>query len=353
MNILKDILAKRKFAKAEADADELGKAIAPFIDVIGQFALPELKENVKSWSLSNRTLISYLGYVTGVIDAEYQSGFGKSSADDWTATEIVFRQIVEAQLDWIPECKKYFLEPSRLGLELGGSTIGGMQRLPGFCEAMKLGREDFLAIGSPGFFPTGLHKLGLFLAVKEDPFEQPVPEDCLSEKNIFDRLQDHKLSDFGFFRKECLYQIYGYCLVKDRNIRSSDLVMIGTRFINVQDGLEKTNTGDSPDEMIVSCSEPIIARCLTKKVSIDFDNCSAVADNITKYLIFSRGRDEALCLFRLIRMENVVYPALLDEKDHDDYFLASRELRQQVQKVMTHAVEIDMRYVERTEANGW
>jgi len=132
------VLAKRKFAKAEADAEELGKAIAPFIDVIGQFALPELKGNVKSWSLSNRTLINYLGYVAGVIDAEYQSGLGKSSTDDWTATEIVFRQIVEAQLDWIPKVTVITQNVDNLHQDAGSCDVlelhGSLFRLTAFVD---------------------------------------------------------------------------------------------------------------------------------------------------------------------------------------------------------------------------
>lgn len=135
------------------------------------------------------------------------------------------------------------------------------------------------------------------------------------------------LTEIDFFRKECLFQVYGHCLVKNRNILPSDFVVIGTRFINLLSSLDDTSMWGPPDEMIVSCSEPIIARCLTKKIEVDFENCSNVVDNIFKYLIFSRGMEEALCLLKLISMENRIYPALDDKKSLNNYILATTDLR--------------------------
>lgn len=347
---------RRKFARAEADAEKIGSLIAPFINATGQAALHDLKRCIPYWSLSNEALRKYLGYVAGVIDAGQQCGLGKTSTDDWTATELVFHQVIGAQLDWIPGCDS-FLEVNRLGLEVGGTAIGGMQRLPDFNEAMKLGANDFLSVGSPGFFPRGLHELGLFLSVQDgaerNGNKRVVPNESLSEKNIFDRSQDRALSDVEFFRKECLRAVYGHCIVKDRNIRASDSVIVGPRFINCKDGSDDSISDVSPDEIKVDCSEPIIARCLTAKSEIDFDNCAAVADNVAKFLIFSRGVECAKVLFQLIRLENLSDWHLLAEQEMKDYLSANHELKQRALKVMASAKSIDMQTVERIEAEGW
>jgi len=182
MNIIQSFFAKRKFAKAQADAERIGSAIAPFLNVTGQVALPELKRGISTWNLSNEVLRKYLGYVAGVIDAGQQNTLGKTSTDDWTATELVFHQVIGAQLDWIPGCE-LFLEMNRQGLEVGGTAIGGMQRLPDFNEAMQLGASDFLSVGSPGFFPKGLHELGLFLSIQDgaenSSRNEPSPDEYL------------------------------------------------------------------------------------------------------------------------------------------------------------------------------
>jgi hypothetical protein len=361
MNIFQNLFAKRKLSKAEANAKKISSEIAPFLNMIGVCAAPLLHDHVPSWNLSNRVLLNYLGYVAGVVDAAEYCIFGENRTGDLLASEATYYQVVQGQLDWIPGVE-IFLAGHDIAFDLGNpNAIGGMKLLPGFIEAMKLGADDYLSMlpGSPlpSSAPVGLHKLGLFLAATTEADDNgsidPVLGDYLSEENIFDRSQDHKLSDIGFFRKECLAQIYGHCIVKDRNIRDSDFMTIGTRFINVWDGSEKANTGHSTDEMMVSCSEPIIARCLINNGGIDFDNCCEVADNIAKYLIFSRSRDGALMLFKLIRMANLVAPMLSNEKDMLDYLSTTGELEQQVLEIMAHAQTIDMQNVERIESEGW
>ena len=159
MNILRKFLQRRRFIRAQADAEKILSLIAPFLSVTGELASSTLRRNIPSWSLSNQTLINYLGYVAGVIDAADKL-IGHSSTEDWTATEIAFHQVIDAQLDWIDGIET-FVEMNRMSVECGGSTIGGLQEDPHFLAAMQLGGVDFLSIGQPGFFPTGLFELGL------------------------------------------------------------------------------------------------------------------------------------------------------------------------------------------------
>jgi hypothetical protein len=159
MSLLSKFLKRRKLSRAKAHAEKISSLIAPFINATGELAYTTLQRNIQSWNLSNSTLINYLGYVAGVIDAA-DNTLGHSSTKDWTATEIVFHQIVDAQLDWIDGIQA-FIEVNKMGIECGGSTIGGMQRDPQFMAAMQLGGVDFLSIGQTGFFQKGLFELGL------------------------------------------------------------------------------------------------------------------------------------------------------------------------------------------------
>ena len=61
-----------------------------------------------------------------------------------------------------------FIELNRIGIEFGGTTIGGLQKNPQFLEAMRLGGIDFLSSKLPEFHPTGYSKLGLFTGVKHE-----------------------------------------------------------------------------------------------------------------------------------------------------------------------------------------
>lgn len=69
MNVIKRFLKRRKFAKAESDAAKITSVIHPFINVTGELSSNALNQGVSSWSLSNKILLNYLGYVAGVIDA--------------------------------------------------------------------------------------------------------------------------------------------------------------------------------------------------------------------------------------------------------------------------------------------
>lgn len=125
----------------------------------GELAANTLNREVNIWSLENTTLINYLGYVAGVIDAA-DNAMGHSSTNDWTATEIAFHQVIDGQLNWI-DGADIFIKMNAMGIECGGSTVGGLQRNPQFLAAMRLGGIDFLSTGTPGFFPSGLFELGL------------------------------------------------------------------------------------------------------------------------------------------------------------------------------------------------
>ena len=91
---------------------------------------------------------------------------GQQWVKDWSATEIVFHQIIEAHLDWIDGVEP-FIEVNKIGIECGGSVISVLQENPLFMTAMQLGGNDFLSAGQVGFFPQGLFKLRLIAGGSE------------------------------------------------------------------------------------------------------------------------------------------------------------------------------------------
>jgi hypothetical protein len=173
MNIIKRFLKKRELVKHQADAERILSLINPYLNYLNAGGLQKfiLQQRISSWSLSNQFLLDYLGYIAGVIDAA-DNLLENRSTDNWTATEIAFHKIIVAQLDWIPGSEA-FIELNRIGIEFGGTTIGGLQNNPQFLEAMRLGGIDFLSSRLPDFHATGHHltghnKLGLLTGVKHE-----------------------------------------------------------------------------------------------------------------------------------------------------------------------------------------
>ena len=159
MSFISNYFNARKIQRAKVDAEKILNLITPFVNMASELASNALYQNVDYWSLDNITLINYLGYIAGVIDAA-DNAMGHSSANDWTATEIAFHNVIDSQLIWIYGAVA-FIKMNKNGIERGGSTIGGLQRNPNFLAAMHLGGVDFLSTGTPGFFPVGLFELGL------------------------------------------------------------------------------------------------------------------------------------------------------------------------------------------------
>lgn len=159
MNLISKFFDRRKSSRAQAHAKKIFSLISPFIDATGGVSHHALQRGVGFWDFSNPVLINYLGYVAGVIDAADYT-LGRSSDKNWSATEIVFHQIIEAHLDWIDGVEP-FIEVNKIGIECGGSVISVLQENPLFMTAMQLGGNDFLSAGQVGFFPQGLFKLRL------------------------------------------------------------------------------------------------------------------------------------------------------------------------------------------------
>lgn len=164
MGLLGKFLERRKLSKAKAHAKQISFLIAPFINATGELAHCSIQRNVKSWDLSNPTLVNYLGYIAGVIDAADQA-LGHSSTTDWTATEIVFHQVIEGQFGALDGIEA-FLEVNKMGIECGGTIIQWLQEDQKFLAAMQLGGNDFLEVGQLGYFQRGLFELGLITGGK-------------------------------------------------------------------------------------------------------------------------------------------------------------------------------------------
>ncbi len=339
--MIKGFFEKRRLAKAQKNAEKIGTVVAPFICGMGAFALEELKKYVPSWSLKNKVLLNYLGYVAGVItNAEYNI-LGTAGTGGFTASEIVFDQIIEAQLDWIPGTDD-ILKMHRAILECGGSgAIVGMQRFPDgprFNRAMKLGAEDICSIGSPGYLPKGLIELGLFCNVDE--------EDVTSNANIFvkeaaiaellEKRHDPKLLEKQFWFADCLDEVNTHCMVNERNVVSTDIFFFNPWYMSLSTDSHAKSCPFDEYSIQIPCSEPIISRSLRRTSEIDLTNCFDVTQSIYKYLVASCGVSNIKTFFHYYKKEkmNEISPCIEDN-----------EMFQRVKAMLPDVAPIDMRFL--------
>ncbi len=159
MGLLAMILGKRKVSRAEAYSEEIKSRVAPYIDATFSLASLTLHLHITYWDLSNPTLLNYLGYVAGIIDAG-DLELGRAGRDDWTATEIVLHEIIEEKLSWIQGVEEY-LKISQIGIASGGTMIGELEKVPAFSSAMRWGINDFLDRNKYDHPPIGLYESGL------------------------------------------------------------------------------------------------------------------------------------------------------------------------------------------------
>ncbi len=326
---------RRKFARAEADAERIASAIAPFIDAAGPCFIELLEQGVPSWNLNNEVLHSYLGYVSGIINAVQQDTLEKSESKDWAASELVFYKIVEAQLDWIPGSETWLAINGEGGI--GTNAMGGMQMISGFVRASKLGARDYCSRSTEGLIKL----LSLLNPDKISASDTPnISDEGLIAKFVYRSRQDHKLSDVGFFLKSTLYAVHRHCRFEGRNIVASDLVTISPWDIQVGNGSNDAKSGAY--ELAIRCSEPIIARNLISASEINLLNCCVVAQSILLYLIMSRSIEDTEMIMRLIRMDEMSNGP---NQQSPEYM----ELIEQFVRVRAYRNPIDMQSVRKSE----
>ncbi len=161
MSLLSTFSAWKKFRRASEQAEKIASFVEPFLNVTGQMSSNALYQNVKSWDLSNELLVSYLGYVAGVLECA-RDELGTPTVLGWTPVEIVFQQVICGQLEWIDGIEE-FKKLSQNEIDTDGTVIG-LVYCPRFADAMDLGRKDFrLLCGEfrPDYFQKGLWELGL------------------------------------------------------------------------------------------------------------------------------------------------------------------------------------------------
>lgn len=124
-------------------------------------ASPLITEKVNKWDLENPVLSQVLGYIAGFLDSAYQLLQPKKY--DESLIDNVFVDAVERNFKSIPGVAT-FVRFSRLGVNNGGSVIGGLQDHPAFMKGRMVGGNDFVDFfnnrraGRPGA-PMGLVRL--------------------------------------------------------------------------------------------------------------------------------------------------------------------------------------------------
>lgn len=166
MALIRARLAKRKVDKL---IDITGPALVPAYHLFE----PELRRLVPQWELDNDALMTFLGYVAGIIDAGEYRLFCKPGhpRKGGLIIDLAFHQAINALLKDLPGTN-LFLDANLISLKLslegnlgGQGAISGMQSSAAFCRAQLAGGNDFLSLiegvlqGRPGVAPLEMFEL--------------------------------------------------------------------------------------------------------------------------------------------------------------------------------------------------
>ena len=141
---------------------DISRLVAPYLEYVKSLTNDCIRNKIKRWDLNDKLLMSYIGYVAGVIEAAaYPYGV---RPDDDLVEDVLNRYIADNLSDWLSGVRDY-LDTVTISkrIESSGSTIGGFQSFDGFIEGQMHGGQDYLKIsaGLPGAAPIGLFELGL------------------------------------------------------------------------------------------------------------------------------------------------------------------------------------------------
>lgn len=139
MGIIGNIRQKSRVAKLEKHTDALTEFLAPHINIAYLFARPAIEKNVTQWDLENKTLMTFLGYVSGMIVVA-ERGMYPNSPEALPYREIVFHRVVKNYFSNIPNAAKW-LAFSEAGM--GEAFSAGRNGLDGPWDQM----GAFLSIG--------------------------------------------------------------------------------------------------------------------------------------------------------------------------------------------------------------
>ena len=159
MGLISYFLERRRVKKAVSEANSISKMTCNYINGVGVIAESVLRAKVTEVDLNNRTLLNYIGYISGIIYCACEHlNLNRNSST--TAPEMVLQSVIEIQLSWAKGIKE-FSYIGNSALAHGGSLIDALQEDPIFVEAMKFGWEDFSNRSKVGAFPNGLFELQL------------------------------------------------------------------------------------------------------------------------------------------------------------------------------------------------
>lgn len=169
MNFLMKFLNNVGYNISILEAEKIIPIVGPYIRLISTITSDKIKREVTRWDLENETLLKYLGYIAGAIDAAESIRIDKSKPLFCKIRDLVFLWQIKENLDWL-DGVDVFLHLGKMDLEEDRLTIDGLQSQFLFFEAMIYGGNDYLRglSGEPGFYPIGLIELGLISGGSEN-----------------------------------------------------------------------------------------------------------------------------------------------------------------------------------------
>ncbi len=91
--------------KSAAIADELMEMIRPIVVTLHEIAEPKLAIEVSEWSLENRTLMTFLGYLAGIVTTAEFARTKSNSQNGIPPREIAFFRLVNIFFGELPNTK--------------------------------------------------------------------------------------------------------------------------------------------------------------------------------------------------------------------------------------------------------
>lgn len=145
MGLLSIVKQWYRARKSKPYIDKLSKATAPIIGTLSYSAVPIVLEKTQSWNLENQTLLTYLGYVAGIL-AHGEKTFVAPSNCPIPPQEFGFTNVISNFLNKLPGSSEW-LDHLEKKMEQEDFRLNNIADLcnskPAFNFAFQWGQADF------------------------------------------------------------------------------------------------------------------------------------------------------------------------------------------------------------------
>lgn len=153
--------------------DKVTKLVAPALAPANHYFQPEISRLVPRWDLNDDVLMTFVGYVAGVIDAAEYYLFCKPGGPrkGQLIIDLAFNRAIRALLNDLPGTDIFLdvdtgnIKDRLVGYGGGLGAISGMESNVAFQRAQRGGGDDFLCLvervesGEKGYAPLNLFQL--------------------------------------------------------------------------------------------------------------------------------------------------------------------------------------------------